>query len=287
MSRIRALRSPKRRTLRNRKTLLLSLAWLFAIVSIVAAFLLFLNSRFVRIATVSVIGPDAVQDAQVQSIVEKSIAGDYLWFIPKDSYFLFPSKALASSIPNEFSSIAKVSLARKGLTSVNVSVDERSPYAVACLGAADDGCYFADQNGVIYAAASSTEGALIVYRISLPAGANPLGVDFLDSGRLQSISAFVRGLALLGFVDDSVSVSSTDYDLSLWHQTEAGQAAPGASSTAPVMHLLIDESRPLSVTLDDFSAFWQEYMSKATDTDAGDLSSVDMRFGNNIIYKSR
>jgi len=286
MSRIRALRSTKRRTLRKRKAVRLSLAGTLAVVSLCVALLLVLNSRFVRISSVSVGGPDAVQDAQIQSIVEKSILGDYLWFVPKDSYFLFPSRSLASIIPSEFPSISKISLSRKGLSSVVVKVEERSPYAVVCIGSAFGDCYYADQNGIIYdEAASSTDGAFTVYRISLPSGANPMGLDFLDKGRLLALGAFVSGLTRLGFVDDGIGIDGTDYDLSLVRQDRA--TGSGTSSTSPVMHLLVDESRPLSVTLNDFSAFLQEYANEATDTDAADLSSVDMRYGNNIIYKSR
>jgi hypothetical protein len=147
---------------------------------------------------------------------------------------------------------------------------------------------------------------LLIYNISLPLGTNPIGVDFLDSGRLQALGSFVGSLARLGFVDDSIIIStSTNYDLALEKVPSSKYLVPSkdnndsvlgtrnlvlnpaASSTSSILHLLIDESRPFSETLENFSAFWQEYMSKATTTSAPKLSSVDMRYGSNIIYKTK
>ena len=88
-------------------------------------------------------------------------------------------------------------------------------------------------------------------------------------------------MARLGFAALSLSIlpgGQYDFDLK-----DAGVAS--ATSSAD-LHLLIDESRPFPETLQDFSAFWQVHTETA---EAGKekpaLSLVDMRYGNNIVYK--
>lgn len=278
MPRLRSLRSTKRNTLRKKRFLRLILALIIAVVSVCSAVLLFLNSNFIRISSILIEGNSAVLNEQVRSIVEKSISGDYFWFIPKDSFFLFPSRTFSRTIPSEFPSIAKISFSRKGLTAVSVTINKRSPYAIACIGQGQGDCYYADKNGIIFQSASSTDGAFLIYHISLPDEANPLGLQFIDSGRLTALANFVVGLTRLGFVDNSITIStSTDYDLSLEYQ----------KSNLSFIHLIINENRPFQETLKNFSAFFQELESKATSTLASNLSSVDMRYGDNIIYKTK
>ena len=264
----------------------LFLAWVFAIVSICLAAVFFFDSQFFRISSVIVQGGTAPIDEEVQSIVYDSTKGDNFWFIPDDSFFFFPSAKLSKSILAEFPTVASVSFDRKGLTAIAIRLGMRSPYATVCLGSLNEHCYFSDENGVIFETASATTApSFTMYHISLPNNANPIGVDFLDRGRLDALSAFVADLSKLGFADNDITIpGSANYDLSL----VSTKGDPSASSSAePSMHLFIDESKPFGDTLQDFSAFWQEYMSKATSSSARDLSSVDMRYGENIIYKIR
>ena len=287
MPRLSSLRSPKRRSLRKKKILWLVFASIFSLASVCSAVLLFLNSNFIRISSILVEGNSAVLNEQVKSIVSKSISGDYFWFIPKDSFFLFPSRTFSRTIPSEFPSIAKISFSHRGLTAITAIISERSPYAIACIGQGQGDCYYADDNGVIFQSASSTDGVFPVYYISLPYGANPLGLQFIDCGRLTALANFVVGLTRLGFVDDSITIStSTDYDLSLEYKG-SDKKSPTATSSTPILHLIINENRPFQETLKNFSAFWQEYESKATSTPVSKLSSVDMRYGDNIIYKTK
>jgi hypothetical protein len=295
----RTLRSPKRRNLRKKKILWLVFVLILAIVSVCSAVLLFLNSNFIRISSISIEGDSAVLNEHVQSIVSKSISGDYLWFIPKDSFFFFPSRTFSRIIPVEFPSIAKISFSHRGLTTITAIISERSPYAIACIGQGQGDCYYADDNGVIFQSASSTYGAFLVYHISLPGGANPLGLQFIDGGRLAALGAFVGALARLGFIDDSINIStSTNYDFLLQYQKEDFSSnlknpsmpisnSSFSSTSTPILHLIINENRPFPETLLYFSAFWQEYENKATSTPASNLSSVDMRYGDNIIYKTK
>ena len=282
MPRLRSFRSTKRRNFQNKRVIRLILAFIFALASIGTAIVLFFNSHLTRIAYISVEGGDGTLNEQVQSIISKSVYGDFFWLIPKDSSFFFPSRILSKSIPDEFPMIAKISFTRKGLTVVSATIKEREPYAIACDDSDQNNCYYADSNGFIFQIASSTKGAFLVYNILLPRNTDPIGIDFLDGGRLQAMGSFVGGLSRLGFEDKDITVStSTDYDLSL-------VSTRLISSSTPVMHLFINESRPLGDTLTDFSAFWQEFSSKATDTSMlYGLSSVDMRYGDNIIYKTR
>lgn len=280
----RALQSPRTRALQKKRVVRILIAFVVAAVSVGTAVVLFFDSSFVRISYVSADGGDQMIDSKVQSIAYESISGDYMWLIPKDSFFFFPSQTLSRTIPAEFPEIASVSIARHGFSSVTAVVTERTPAEIACLGSDDADCYYADENGVIFGTASTTEGALLVYHISLPAQADPLGLQFIDAGRLSALAAFVGGLARLGFADEQITVStSTNYDLSLRY--EGGDLSSSAISSS-TLHLVIDESRPFSETLQDFSAFWQEYEKSAT-TAPPTLTEVDMRYGDNIIYKTQ
>ena len=291
MARIQSLRSSRQRKSAKKKAWKTAIVFIVALVSVASAVVLFFDSRFFRISSIRVEGGSPAIDAQIQSIIERSVAGDFFWFIPKDSFFFFPSSARSKSIAAEFPSIASISVSREGLSSVVATVANRLPYAIACLGSGN--CYYADGKGVIFETASSTEGSFLVYHISLPDNTNPIGIDFLDGGRLQAVSAFVGGLSRLGFADDLVAVSpGGDYDFSLEYTGKGSLSAPAStSSSTPIMHLIINETRPFSETLVDFSAFWQEYEASSTKSGSATVkapvSSVDMRYGDNIIFRAK
>jgi hypothetical protein len=280
MARLQSLRSSRQRKSAKRKIWKTTIAFVVALASTCSTVVFFFNSHFFRISDISVQGDGAVLNMQIRSIIGKSISGDFFWFIPKDSLFFFPSKTLTKSIEAQFPLIASISFSHKGLTGMQAMIKERSKYAVVCLGSGIEDCYYADENGIIFETASSTTGALLLYHISLPDNASPIGIDFLDGGRLQAVSAFVGGLSRLGFADKDIAVSTdNDYDFSLEY-----------AKNSPPLHLVINESRPFLETLQDFSAFWQEYTASSTksgNTGAPILSSVDMRYGDNIIYKTK
>lgn len=270
-----ALRSPRERALRKKRLVRLCVAFIVAAASVCVALFFLFNSNFVRVSSVSVVSPDARLGASVQSVINNTIAGKYLGLVPKDSSFFFPFRSLTRSIAAQFPQVADISFSRQSPSSVVVALFKREPAEIVCLFTND--CYAADDNGVIFES-STTTGPYLIYNLSLPKGAQPIGLQFIDSGRLVSLAGFVAGLSRLGFSTESIS---------LLPERQYGFILKGVSAQASsTMRLFIDENRPFNETLTDFSAFWQTHIkSILAGKEKQALSSVDMRYGDNIIYK--
>lgn len=281
----RVIASPRYREARKKRTVRLGVAWAAALVSVCAAVILFLDSPYTRIAVVQVSGGDPRTAEKVRTAVEATIGGDIWGFIPRDSTFFFPEGSLMKSLPREFPQIDSVAISRVGLTAARATIVLRTPTEIVCLDASD--CYYADGAGVMFETASSTGSTLPVYNIVLPRGTMPEGVQFMDPGRLAALAEFTGGLARLGFAVYGIEVSTSTLGYVYGFDARDLSLDASSSATSSVMRLTIDESKPFAESLQDFSAFWQEHLiATATDTAARALSSVDMRFGDNIIYKT-
>jgi len=273
-----ALLSPRHRALRKKRVVRFSVAFAAAVLSLCAAIVIFFNSGFVRVSSINVVSDDAVLGASVQSVIDNTVLGSYIGIIPKNSALFFPFHSLDRAIRAQFPAVASVSFSRHGLTGIQATVRERQTAEIVCVASND--CYDADAGGIIFKETATTTGPYLIYELTLPKGTQVIGLQFIDSGRLTDVSVFVAGLSKLGFSTDSISVlPDRQYAFSL-----RGVSAQ-ASST---MKLFINEDRPFPLALQDFSAFWQTHLaSAAAGKEKPSLSSVDMRYGDNIIYKTR
>ncbi|OHA80651.1 MAG: hypothetical protein A2675_02790 [Candidatus Yonathbacteria bacterium RIFCSPHIGHO2_01_FULL_51_10] len=161
-----------------------------------------LHRSTLRIQTVVVSGAQVLDQHEVASFAQETLAGNDLYLFPKDSAFIYSDAALIKALMQKFPRIATVQLTLKGLTELDVTITERVPAALWCGEAYQSQpnatpCYFLDEKGMVFATAPKFSGNayLVLYGAlsstsSLPGAPLPFGQTFLSSGEFASVMQF-------------------------------------------------------------------------------------------------
>ncbi len=162
-----------------------------------------------RVQTISIEGTSALSTSTLEAFVRNELSGNYWAAFPKDNILLYPKETVEKDILAAFPSIRSAALRADTLTSITLSVAERTPSALWCGEAAETAsstpsapvsaaphCLILDEDGVAYAAASSSSGtAYLPYYGALPGGGTTLPAQFLPPGSFKDLSALVAALA--------------------------------------------------------------------------------------------
>ncbi|KKR66862.1 MAG: hypothetical protein UU07_C0004G0017, partial [Parcubacteria group bacterium GW2011_GWF1_40_5] len=141
--RLLALKRRKRRTVLSKILLLLvvllailgSLAYIFRIPS--------LNIKSVEIDGTRVIDADTIR-----ANIEKEIAGNYLWILPKTNIFLYPKSKIKEELSKSFKRLKNIDVSTLNNTVLKVTVFEREAKYLWCE--TEEKCYFMDGDGFIF-----------------------------------------------------------------------------------------------------------------------------------------
>lgn len=198
-------------------------------------------------------------EESIQVIAQKELSGTYYHIFPRDSFLLFPEKALQSAIAEEHPSIAKITIARTGFDSLMISLESRDTAFWWCglptdAGSVSDSCFDADKEGFVFLPheesqdnASSTH-MLRVYAVletassthSYPLGSRVLGTENIDdilrfSHTLEALSIPLRSIAIRGDEADVYTEGGTRITYVVGKEREA---AEDAKITLPKLNLL-------------------------------------------------
>lgn len=161
----------------------------------------------VTISNVSVVGTTSVPVVAVVETVHRALSGSYLLLVPKRLAYVVPSGTLEAAVLAAHPEIRSAAITRTSVTSLTVSVADRTTLALWC-GAA---CYALDEYGFVFKSAPDT-AALTVY-----SGGPELGVGstFLNGG-FHDFERMVRDVAALaGTPVARVRVTALDAFLTL------------------------------------------------------------------------
>lgn len=188
---------------------------LLTIVSVLFAALLVFLVRYERflISEVRVSGEGISDTQEIISEVERRLADNYLWIIPKSNALFYPRRTIRAALYDEFPRFQSVNLSLSGLNTLVVEVEEREPFALYCK--TSDDCYFMDEDGLIFAEAPSfSAGVYIPHSLENPPE-SPIGEIFLPKDDFDKLLWFVDSLASLGINPVSVQAGEREYQLTL------------------------------------------------------------------------
>lgn len=184
----------------------------FILLCVLAAVLLFwgiislAEMRALSISTIDVQGNQATLTGDIQALVSRDLAPDYLWFFPASDTFLYPRRKIAADILAAWPRISSVEITREGFTGLLVTVTEKQPVALWCgteaagiasqsTGMFTSPCYLMDKTGFIFAqepmavsSTSSTSTSVFPASVadgSASANTNTNAVSGTDSGFIQ------------------------------------------------------------------------------------------------------
>ncbi len=238
-------------------------ATLSGLLVIISGLSLVSSLDFFQVKDIEISGPqDEVPLAE--TLVERALSGETLWFFPHSDIFFVSTKKIAQSVSQAFPSVASVSVSKKYFSTIFVTITDKTPAALWCLGSS---CADMDQNGVAFEKADASSSSLVVFTngAAPTIGAAPLAAD-----EFVPLLIFVNDLPQRGIYATSVTLNSDDTD----------DIAIGTSTD-----IIVDPTKDLSQSLSNLDRVLENSNSGITVENISSLQYLDLRFPDKIFYK--
>lgn len=152
------LNSPRLLELKNKKKkIFIRKLIIFSVLFLILVGTLSYISRIKRlnIAEVQVQGNKVIDTEAVIEVVNREIAGKYLWLFPKTNILLYPKSKIRTKIADKFKRFKDITLSLGTEKNLVISVSERAPEYTWCgiippQTTEKEICYFLDKDGYIF-----------------------------------------------------------------------------------------------------------------------------------------
>ena len=279
--RLLEIKKKKKRVIRNRI--------IFILVCILVLFIaLCFISRIPKLNIKSVVieGNKIIDTKDIEKNVNESMAGYYLYFLPKTNFILLPKDKIKRELENTYKRLKDIEVKIKANRILEITVGERTGVYTWCgVGLPDVGtkpeenkCYFMDDNGYIFDEAPYFSNDVYLkffgaINASEPAGAKYLIDDF------TSIVNFIENISNEDINPSSIFMKdSGEIDIYL----SGGKLPPNAPK------IILNNDADLIKMAENFQA------SASTDPLQTELKEkyelleyIDLRFGNRVYYRFR
>jgi len=225
MSKKDAVRSKHLIQKQKKRRFFLSIIFFVLLFTFVGGFYYVSNLPFVRIVGFVVQGNSVVPSESVISIARELTLGKYLYSIPKDSIFFYPSRAISEKIKKSFDRVSMVELDIKSWRTLRISVFEYEPHALLCqkqdidnqdtviehattslsvgtstipvLAKTKEQCYFLDKFGYIFDSSPNYSDSVYIKYFNKNKSFNR-GDNFVSLEDFKNIDTFLTSLRGLG-----------------------------------------------------------------------------------------
>lgn len=189
-------------------------------VLLIGSFLIYLTRQeSFLIREVEVLEKDALDSDEIIEIAKSFLSGNYLWFIPRSSAFVYPSSRIEASLLSTFPRLKSVDLDLIDMQKLSISVSEREPFALYCVDVvqpnSNSECYFLDDEAFIFSKAPEFSGMTYFVFATKDVIANPIGQSFLPQEEFDSLLNFIENLTTLNIRPLALGLDSDDYNLFL------------------------------------------------------------------------
>ncbi len=118
--------------------------------------------KSLNINNIQISGNKIIENKEIEEIINKNIAGHYLYFIPKTNFLFYPNKKINQELITNFKRIKDISLTIKDFKNLEINIIEREAKYIWCgdtlpdinlpiNNALDENkCSFMDENGYIF-----------------------------------------------------------------------------------------------------------------------------------------
>ncbi|MCX6766276.1 MAG: FtsQ-type POTRA domain-containing protein [Candidatus Moranbacteria bacterium] len=161
----------------------------------ICVFLLFF-STFLDISKITIQGNQDISSVEISKVVEKSLEGNYLKYLPKKNFFLASEANIGNAVKNNFNRLEVASIGKKFPDTIVAKVVERKAELAWCSAGV---CYFVDGSGLVYGGAAGSEDDLRVGNflvvvddsaIPVEIGKTKISPDFI--GYVEGANAMMR-----------------------------------------------------------------------------------------------
>ena len=217
----------------------------------------------------AVLGEDVIDKAEIEKIARDMLSDYYLWIFPRANSLIYPKKDIESALFEKFPRFQSVDLDLKGLKTLNITVEERVPFALYCPRVSK--CYFLDKEGLIFALAPSFTGTVYFLYTTEDKIENPIGERFMSVEEFKTLPKFIETLTTLGIHSKALEVGKSEYRLSL--QTDGEVIWPRDSD--------------LAVIYSNLEAFLSSKPIKGQSNFLNKILYLDLRTDNKVFYRFR
>lgn len=264
---------PLRARRRRRRALIACGALAFVVVGAFGLQYLSYLPRF-TISSFDVRGTEHLSTRLVASAAEAALHDGSYRFLSHANIVLYPKTAIEAALAERFPRIKSVQLsrARPLATLVEVSIEERRPFATWCSGAATtSACYLLDETGLIFARAAYASTTEYVFYGGIPETASStdlVGHSFIRA-QLPALANVLRSLGQAGFGPRGAEVvGEQDFVVPLARGFVV-KASFGQDGATLVKNLELVLS------------------SDVLEGQESGIEYIDLRFGNRVYYKLR
>lgn len=277
--RSKILQSPKliekKRAKLIKITLIYSLCFVFLLSGI------FFTLRLDRLQ-ITKINSNVAYSSEITDKVNSILSDSYLYLIPKSNFLFYPKSEIKEALLSSFNNIESLKVTANGMSSLDITIKERAPTAVACEGFRNDDnskCYFIDDDGLIYSKSpDSSENLFFRYYLSTNSIDEMIGQNLMGDK-----SKFI---AMNGFIE---SIKKSGLNLTGLLVGEDGQYELYAKNIDnSEMVIYFNDRLPLDKIQSNLIAFIENSKVKKGDNNGKmNFESINLRFGNNIFYVTK
>ncbi len=259
----------KKKKQKQRKLVMVNVSFIIFLIGII--FVARLSA--LKIKNYIVEGARVITEENVVSNVRNTIAGEYLWLIPRSNSLIFPRSQVEKNLLMEFPRFSSVNLSLDGVNTLIVSVVEREPFQLYCASVNDlanaSSCYFLDEEGFIFDDAPAFSGVVyFVYAHEVPLE-SPKGQAYLPAQEFKNLTQFINNLKLLWFKPLAVEASKNEYKIIL------------PAGARVVLSRELDVSKALS----NLEAFLNDPTIKSQADFKERVLLLDLRTANKVFYR--
>lgn len=223
----------------------------------------------VRIRDIVVEGEGALDEEWIRTQAASALAGYTAHVLPRDSIFFYPKSQVKDTLLSGDARLKSVSVSRKSIRTLAVSVLEREGEALWCGISPENSlpCHFLDAEGVVYAEAPIFSGSVYIRFYGALSSSTPLRALYAP-GFFPGLLSLVREL---GSAEDIREVFFNGKDVFAIYESGA--------------ELRFSGSEGAERTLAKWRAIREEGPLK--EVPLSDIRYVDLRFGNKAVYRLR
>jgi cell division septal protein FtsQ len=282
--RSRILQSPKVVEKKRKKLIITSLLILACAILFFVTLFFFFRLPILQVSMIEISGTKTMNTDTIKQKAQEYLEGEYFGLIPRSSTFFFPKFDIKESLINSFKRIERLEIQRKGISGINIVIEEKDAVAIVCGGFHDNDdaeqkCYSVDKNGYVFEESPNfSDGVYPHYYLDLDnKGTNIIGSSFINSDLFQQFQKFIKTIQ-----DSHISIVG----LLIGDKDQYELYIKNKDDTEAVVYF--DNRIPFEKTASNLILFWNDSMLKkknATSTPVFDY--INLRFGNNIFYVTK
>ncbi len=275
IGRSRALQSAKYLEKKRKKKLVVVSLSVCTFILLIFVSVLTLRSSFLQISDIQVNGVDEINSENLVAQAGSLIDGEYLKILQRSNILFYPKDKIEKSLAESNKYIESLDIELDGLDTLEITITERQPSAVACEGfkGDDEGsgpCFFLDHDGYIYREASQfSEGVYVKYYVSASEKSLSVGGYIADSVIFKQLQDFIKVIKDVDITVVGLLIGENG-SYELYIRNEDGSIAV----------VYFDDRVSFEKTASNLSAFWQNSEDKNFDY-------IKLRYGNSIFFMKK